>query len=378
MTGKRKRYSAEFKAKVALEALRGEQTVAQLAAKHGLHQTMINAWKKQAVEGMATVFSGKAEAADAAREGEIDQLHAKIGQLVVERGFFASGLRSLSVGARRDMIEPDHPQLPITRQCALVGISRSAFYGGPRTEGPETLAVMREIDGQFLETPWYGSRQMVRHLRRQGHEVGRKRVRRLMARMGLAAIYQRPKTTVRHPQHRVFPYLLRTLAIDRPDQVWCADITYIPMRRGFLYLVAIMDWHSRRVLSWRLSNTMEADFCIEALEEALSRFGRPGIFNTDQGSQFTSPRFTQVLLDAGVRISMDGRGRWMDNVFIERLWRSLKYECIYLNAFETGSETRAGIGRWITYYNRTRPHSALGGRTPEEVHMACDGINKAA
>ena len=168
------------------------------------------------------------------------------------------------------------------------------------------------------------------------------------------------------------------MAIDRPNQVWCADITYIPMRRGFLYLVAIMDWHGRRVLSCRLSNTMEADFCIEALEEALSRFGRPGIFNTDQGSQFTSPRFTQVLLDAGVRISMDGRGRWMDNVFIERLWRSLKYECIYLNAFETGSETRAGIGRWITYYNRTRPHSALGGRTPEEVHMAGDGINMAA
>jgi putative transposase len=198
-----------------------------------------------------------------------------------------------------------------------------------------------------------------------------------MARMGLAAIYQRPKTTVRAPQHRVFPYLLRNMAIDRPDQVWCADITYIPMRRGFLYLVAIMDWHSRRVLSWRLSNTMEADFCIEALEEALSRFGRPGIFNTDQGSQFTSPRFTEVLLGAGVRISMDGRGRWMDNVFIERLWRSLKYECIYVNAFETGSETRAGIGRWITYYNRTRPHSALGGRAPEEVHT-CDGINMAA
>jgi putative transposase len=199
-----------------------------------------------------------------------------------------------------------------------------------------------------------------------------------MARMGLAAIYQRPKTTVRHPQHRVFPYLLRNMAIDEPDQVWCADITYIPMRRCFLYLVAIMDWHSRRVLSWRLSNTMEADFCIEALEEALSRFGRPGIFNTDQGSQFTSPRFTEVLLDAGVRISMDGRGRWMDNVFIERLWRSLKNECIYLNAFETGSEARAGISRWVSYYNRVRPHSALGGRTPEEVHTACDGINMAA
>jgi putative transposase len=197
--------------------------------------------------------------------------------------------------------------------------------------------------------------------------------------MGLAAIYQRPKTTVRHPQHRVFPYLLRNMAIDKPDQVWCADITCIPMRHGFLYLVAIMDRHSRRVrpmgLQWRPSNTMEADFCIEALEEALSRFGRPGIFNTDQGSQFTSPRFTQVLLDAGVRISMDGRGRWMDNVFIERLWRSLKYECVYLNAFETGSETRVGIGRWTTYYNHASEHPS--GYEIEVKRFCCAGGDPA-
>lgn len=276
------------------------------------------------------------------------------------------------------MIEPDHPRLTIMRQCALVGISRSAFYGGPRVERPENLVLMRALDAQFLETPWYGSRQMTRHLRRHGHAVGRKRVRRLMARMGLSAIYQRPKTTVRHPQHRIWPYLLRDVVVDRPDQVWCADITYIPMRRGFLYLVAVMDWFSRRVLAWRLSNTMEADFGIEAIEEAMRRFGQPAIFNSDQGSQFTSPRFTKVLIETGVRISMDGRGRWMDNVFIERLWRSLKYECVYLNAFETGSEARAGIGGWITYYNASRPHSALGGRTPAEAHSGCAGINTAA
>jgi putative transposase len=276
------------------------------------------------------------------------------------------------------MIEPNHPTLPITRQCALVSISRSAFCGGPRIESAENLALMRAIDEQFMETPWYGSRQMARHLRRHGRAVGRKRVRRLMARMGLAAVYQRPKTTVRHPQHRVWPYLLRGLVIDRPDQVWCADITYIPMRRGFLYLVAVMDWFSRRVLAWRLSYTMEADFCIEALQKAMARFGRPAVFNSDQGSQLTSPRFAEVLTEAGVRISMDGRGRWLDNVFIERLWRSLKYECIYLNAFETGSETRAGIGRWITYYNGSRPHTALGGRTPVEAHMALSRIGMAA
>ena len=186
------------------------------------------------------------------------------------------------------MIEPQHPSLPVSRQCALVGISRSAWYGPGKGESALNLALMRLIDAQFLETPWYGSRQMTRLLRRQGHVVGRKRVRRLMAKMGLAAVYQRPRTTVPHPEHRTWPYLLRNMVIDRPDQVWCADITYIPMRRGFLYLVAIMDWASRCVLAWRLSNTMDADFCIEALEEAMARHGRPEIFNTDQGSQFVS------------------------------------------------------------------------------------------
>ena len=219
---------------------------------------------------------------------------------------------------------------------------------------------------------------MARHLRRHGHEVGRKRIRRLMAKIGVQAVYQRPKTSQPHPEHKVWPYLLRNRVIDRPDQVWCADITYIPMRRGFLYLVAIMDWATRKVLAWRVSNTLHADFCIEALEEALARHGPPEIFNTDQGGQFTSPRFTGVLQDAGVRISMDGRGRWMDNVFIERLWRSLKYECIYLHAFETGSDLRAGLRRWIDYYNAHRPHSALGGSTPDEAYAAPDGYQAAA
>jgi putative transposase len=257
------------------------------------------------------------------------------------------------------MIEPAHPHLSVSRQCALVSIGRSTFYRVPATETAENLVLMRLLDEQFLETPWYGTRQMVRHLRRLGHMVGRKRVRRLMAKIGLAAIYQRPRTTIPHPEHRIYPYLLRNQVVDRPDQVWCADITYIPMRRGFLYLVAVMDWSTRRVLSWRLSNTMDADFCIAALEEALARFSRPEIFNSDQGSQFTSPRFTEVLTAAGVRISMDGRGRWMDNVFIERLWRSLKYECVYLHAFETGSELRAGLLRWISYYKCASQHPSV-------------------
>lgn len=276
------------------------------------------------------------------------------------------------------MVDPRHPTLSVKRQCQLVSISRSCFYGGRQGESSLNLTLMRRIDEQFMETPFYGSRQMARHLKRQGYDVGRKRVRRLMARMDLQAVYQTPRTTVRHPEHRTYPYLLRGLVIDRPDQVWCADITYIPMRRGFLYLVAIMDWFSRKVLAWRLSNTMDVEFCIAALEEAMTKHGRPDIFNTDQGSQFTSQRFTEILQDANVRLSMDGRGRWLDNVFIERLWRSLKYECVYLHAFETGSEARLGIGGWIEYYNQRRPHSTLGAQTPDEVYQGIGTTRKAA
>jgi putative transposase len=274
----------------------------------------------------------------------------------------------MNLGERRAMIVPSHPRLSVVRQCALVGLNRSGVYHRPKGESAATLALMRLIDEVFLEHPFYGARQMMLHLRRLGQRIGRHRVRRLMGKMGLTPIYQRPRTSLPHPQHPVYPYLLRDLLITRPNQVWCADITYIPMRRGFLYLVAIMDWASRRVLAWRLSNTMEADFCIEALGEALAKFGRPEIFNTDQGSQFTSPRFTGCLSGAGVRISMDGRGRWMDNVFIERLWRSLKYECVYIHAFETGSALRAGLTRWIAFYNAVRPHTALDGRTPDEAY----------
>lgn len=258
--------------------------------------------------------------------------------------------------------------MSIKRQCGLLGISRSSYYYNPVGESPLNLKLMRLIDEQFLQTPWYGSRQMARHLRREGYCVGRKRVRRLMAKMGLAPIYQKPNTSKPHPGHRVYPYLLRNLVIDRPNQVWCSDITYIPMQQGFLYLVVIMDWFSRKVLSWRLSNTMDADFCVAALEEALGKYGTPEIFNTDQGSQFTSMDFTQTLKAANVRISMDGKGRWMDNVMVERLWRSLKYECVYLNAFETGTEARKGIGDWIVYYNQRRPHSTLDGLTPFEIY----------
>src|SRR5674476_598817 len=374
----RRRFSAEFKAKVALEAIKGHQTVAELATKHELHPTQIAAWKREAVEKLAKVFDEKGAAREQNRDAELTKLHAKIGQLVVERDFFGQSLRSLSLDRRKTMIDPSHSRLSIVRQCELVSISRSSFYREPAAESEETLRLMRLLDEQFLETPWYGSRQMARHLRRNGWCVGRHRIRRLMTKMGLAPIYQHPKTSEPHPRHKIYPYLLRHLAIDQPNQVWCADVTYIPMRRGFLYLVAIMDWASRKVLAWRLSNTMDAEFCVAALEEALARHGRPEIFNTDQGSQFTSFAFTNTLKDAGVRVSMDGRGRWMDNVFIERLWRSLKYECVFMNAFETGSEARTGISRWIGYYNTDRPHSAFAGRTPDEVYATQANEEKLA
>ncbi|MGC1318979.1 MAG: IS3 family transposase [Pseudolabrys sp.] len=374
----RRRFTAEFKAKVALEAIQGHRTVAELASKHELHPTQIAAWKREAIGKLAKVFDDKGAEIQANRDAEVTKLHAKIGQLVVERGFFGQSLRSLSLDRRKAMIEPDHPRLSIVRQCELASISRSSFYREPTVESAATLRLMRLIDEQFLETPWYGSRQMVRHLRRNGWCVGRHRIRRLMTKMGLAPIYQHPKTSEPHPRHKVYPYLLRHLTIDQPNHVWCADVTYIPMRRGFLYLVAIMDWASRKVLAWRLSNTMDADFCVAALEEAIVRHGKPGIFNTDQGSQFTSFAFTNTLREAGIRISMDGRGRWMDNIFIERLWRSLKYECVFLTAFETGSEARTGIGRWIGYYNADRPHSTFGGRTPDEVYATQENEEKLA
>ena len=265
------------------------------------------------------------------------------------------------------MVSKDH-NLSVRRQCRLLSLVRSNLYYQPKGESAENLRFMAIIDKQFLETPWYGSRQMARYMQRQGHKCGRHRVRRLMRLMRLVPIYQTPNTSKKHPQHKIYPYLLRELTIDRPNQVWCVDITYIPMRRGFLYLVAIMDWYSRKVLSWRLSNSMEADFCIEALKDAITIYGKPEIMNSDQGSQFTGFEWTQALKDVHIKISMDGKGRWIDNRMIERLWRSLKYECIYLNAFETGSQARTGIGKWLAYYNAERPHSTHGILTPNEAY----------
>ena len=266
------------------------------------------------------------------------------------------------------MIDHDH-RLSVSRQAEALGISRGSVYYLPRPTPDADLALMRRIDELHLEYPFAGSRMLTGLLKAEGHEVGRLHVSTLMKKMAIAALYRRPNTSKPAPGHKIYPYLLRNLAVTRPNQVWAMDITYVPMARGFVYLAAVVDWFSRRVLAWRLSITLSADFCIETLEEALERHGRPEIFNTDQGSQFTSTDFIKVLKDAEIAISMDGKGAWRDNVFVERLWRTVKYEEVYLRAYSDVSEARASIGRYLGFYNGTRPHSSLGGRTPDQAHL---------
>ena len=266
------------------------------------------------------------------------------------------------------MIDREH-DLPITKQAELLKISRGSVYYLPRPVSSADLAIMRRLDRLHLEYPFAGSRMLRGLLALQGCKIGRRHVKTLMRRMGIEALYRRPRTTKPEPGHKIYPYLLRGMTIDRPNQVWAMDITYVPMARGFVYLAAVVDWFSRRVLSWRVSISLEAAFCLEALEEALARHGRPEVFNTDQGSQFTSHDFTSVLLKAGIAISMDGRGSWRDNVFVERLWRSIKYEEVYLRAYDTVSEARASIGRYLNFYNGRRPHSSLDRQTPDQAYF---------
>jgi len=275
------------------------------------------------------------------------------------------------------MIDRAH-ELPLGRQAELLKLSRSQLYYEPRPVPAVELAIMRRIDELHLDYPFAGSRMLRDMLRLEGVSIGREMVTALMRRMGIEALYRRPNTSKPEPGHKIFPYLLRGLKIDRPNQVWAMDITYIPMARGFVYLAAVVDWFTRRVLSWRLSITMEVAFCIEAVEEALAKYGKPEIFNTDQGSQFTSAAFTGLLLESNVAISMDGRGAWRDNVFVERLWRSVKYEEVYLRAYDSVAEARASLGRYLTFYNTRRPHSSLDARTPEYAYFNHEPLLAAA
>lgn len=286
----------------------------------------------------------------------------------------------LTVEEKRRSIDRDHPQLSIKRQCDLIGLPRASYYraAGAGEETTENLELMRLIDEEYTRHPFYGSRQLCDALRRQAHQVNRKRVQRLMRKMGLVSVAPKPNTSRPAPGHQVYPYLLRGLEITRPDQVWCSDITYIRLPRGFVYLTVVMDWHSRYVLSWEVSVTMDDAFCVSALESALRRHGRPEIFNTDQGSQFTGKAFTEVLKGANVKISMDGKGRAMDNIMVERLWRSVKYEEIYLREYSSVSELVAALRVYFTFYNEERPHQAQGGLTPSEVYHGTIALPLAA
>ena len=275
------------------------------------------------------------------------------------------------------MIDPKH-EVSITRQAELLGISRAAVYYAPRPISQEDLELQRRIDELHLEHPFAGSRTLKKLLVREGYMVGRKHVATLMGRMGIEALYQKKSTSKRHPAHAIYPYLLRHLAIERPNQVWALDITYIPMRRGFVYFCAVMDWASRRILAFRLSNTLTTDFCVEALEEAMARHGKPEIVNTDQGSQFTSLEFTGKLKSQGIAISMDGKGAWRDNVFIERFWKTLKYQEVYLRAYDTVSEARASLARYVEFYNSRRPHSSIDDHTPDEAYFGLQPMKAAA
>lgn len=275
------------------------------------------------------------------------------------------------------MIEPTH-DLPVSRQAELLAISRSNVYYLPRPISTTDLALMRRIDELHLNFPFAGARMLRDLLKLEGFKIGRKHVRTLMDTMSIVALYRKPNTSAPHPAHRIYPYLLKNLLIDRPNQVWASDLTYIPMKRGFVFLVAILDWATRRVLAHRVSTSMSTDFCVDALEEAIAKYGRPEIFNTDQGSQFTSESFTRVLKNHDVKISMDGKGRWVDNVFVERLWKSVKYEHVYLHAYESVSDARQQLASYFEFYNARRPHSSLGGQTPDTAYFSNSEIKQAA
>ncbi|WP_325895446.1 IS3 family transposase [Grimontia sp. NTOU-MAR1] len=367
MTRKRRNHSPEFRAKVALAAAKGDKTVAELAQQYNLHANQISTWKKELLDNAAMIFASESQLGQDSSE-EVDKLHAKIGQLTMENGFFGESARSLDRAQRKNSLVKSTP-LPIKRQCELLNIARSTAYYHPIGLSDEEMELRRMIDEIHLQYPFMGSRRIRTELAKKARHVNRKRIVRIMREMGIGVIYPKPKTTLANKAHKVYPYLLRDIDVAYPNQTWAIDITYIPMAKGFLYLVAIIDWYSRKVLAWHLSNTMDTSFCVEALEDALQHYGPPDIFNSDQGSQFTSTEFTQRFIDHGVRISMDGKGRWVDNVFIERLWRSLRYEEVYLKAYTTPREAELEIGNYMVFYNEERNHQGLNDLTPDEAYF---------
>ena len=368
MSTQRRQHSAEFKAKVALEAIKGLRPISEIAEQYQIHPVQIQQWKKQLLDVVPSAFAKKRDKAEQEQEELTSQLYQQIGQLKVELDWMKKNLSNCG-SDKKSVIEAGHAQISIGRQCELVGLARSTYYYEPRPESAYNLHLMRLIDELHLRLPFYGRPKIHRWLIEHGHPINLKRVERLMKLMRIQAIYPKPKTTIVDAAHKIYPYLLRGVSIERVNHVWSCDITYIPMAQGFLYLFAIIDWYSRYVLAWELSNTLESTFCLAGLEQALSRYGCPEIFNSDQGVQFTSTDFTQVVLDAGARISMDGRGRALDNIFIERVWRTLKYEEVYVKAYGSGMDAYENLRAYIAFYNAERFHQALDYRTPQALYL---------
>ncbi len=367
MSTKRKRHNAHFKFQVALEAARGTKTVNQLASAYNLHPTQISQWKRQLLDIGPEIFNTAKLHQQRDHTAREAALFEQIGRLKMELEWLKKKLDD-PLAVKRTMIEPTHPTLSMRRQCQLLGLNRVSLYRAPAQESPFNLRLMRLIDEQYTKTPFYGYPKMTFHVRALGYHVNEKRVARLMQVMGLQAVRPRVRTSRPNPDQRIYPYLLRGLDITQPNQVWCADIWDVPMPRGFMYLVAIMDWFSRYVLAWQLSNTLDVLFCGAVLRAALP-FEQPAIFNTDQGAQFTARSFTAAVEAAGIRVRMDGRGRVMDNMFIERLWRTVKYEDIYLKEYRTVAELEIGLDTYFTFYNTARPHQGLDERVPAAVHF---------
>ncbi|HCF1988424.1 IS3-like element ISPpu29 family transposase [Pseudomonas aeruginosa] len=371
---KRKVHTAEFKAKVGLEAVRGVKTITEIAQAYGVHPQLVGQWKKEILESAGALFETKRGPKPAEDKSGEERLYGEIGRLKMENDWLKKKFGSVSLDARVGWVD-GADKLSLSRQCELAEVPRATVYRRLTAKVPEEacaedLLLCRLIDEEYTSRPFYGSRRMVVFLRGAGHVVNRKRVQRLMRGMGLAGMAPGPNTSKPQPQHKVYPYLLRGVAVTRPNQVWSTDITYIRLARGFAYLVAVIDWYSRKVLSWRLSNSMDASFCVDCLEDALREHGRPEVFNSDQGSQFTSAAFTGVLKREGVAISMDGRGRALDNIFVERLWRNVKHEDVYLKGYANMAELTVGLAQYFAFYNAERPHQSLGYKTPASVYRS--------
>ncbi|MCS0585562.1 IS3 family transposase [Massilia pinisoli] len=372
---KRRVHTAEFKAKVGLEAVRGLKTVTEIAQEYGVHPVLVGQWKKEILENAGALFDVKRGPKPVDESSPEDKLYSEIGKLKMQVDWLKKKLGGMNPAERARWIGRED-DMPLTMQCELAGVPRSTVYrrleAATRMEFPceEEDRLRALIDEEYTHRPFYGSRRMAVFLRGRGHRVNRKRVQRLMREMGLAGMAPGPTTSKAHPRHKVYPYLLRGVEVARPNQVWSTDLTYIRLARGFAYLVAIIDWYSRRVLAWRVSNSMDASFCVDCLEDALRHHGRPEVFNSDQGSQFTSDAFTGVLKREGVAISMDGRGRALDNIFVERLWRNVKYEDVYLKGYANMAELTVGLAQYFAFYNAGRPHQALRYETPDHVYRA--------